>query len=115
MPNNGHSLSQIIASFFEGNGPAILNGKEVLTSTAVLDVNRHQMAFAGDGGVKGKLLPARVEAAVVEIDGAVRFQQMLGWGGTATPPAFAELSAEGKSEWWRLLAEYNLLLHRCQL
>ena len=37
---------------------------------------------------------------------------MLGWGGTTTPPAFAELSEQGKREWWRIVAEYNLLLQR---
>jgi hypothetical protein len=37
---------------------------------------------------------------------------MLGWGGTTTPPAYAELSPQGAREWWRILAEYNLLLHR---
>ena len=42
----------------------------------------------------------------------MQFQEMLGWGGTTTPPAFAELSPRGAGEWWRMLAEYNLLLHR---
>jgi len=62
--------------------------------------------------VRGRLLPPAVEAATVDVDDAVRFQQMLGWGGTTTPPAFAELSPQGAREWWNILAEYNLLLHR---
>jgi len=90
----------------------LLNGKEALSSRAVLDVNRHQLAFAGDGSVRGRLLPPEAQAATVDVDDAVRFQEMLGWGGTTTPPAFAELSPQGVSEWWRILAEYNLLLHR---
>jgi len=91
----------------------LLNGKEALSSNAPLDVNRHQLAFTGgDGSVRGKLLPPAVEAATVDVDDAVRFQKMLGWGGTTTPPAFAELSPQGAREWWRILAEYNLLLHR---
>jgi hypothetical protein len=91
----------------------LLNGKEVLSTRAPLDVNRHQLAFAGaEGSVRGRLLPPPVEAAVVDVDDAVRFQEMLGWGGTTTPPAFAELSPRGVREWWRILAEYNLLLHR---
>ncbi len=90
----------------------LLNGKESLTTNAAMDLNRHQLAFSGDGAARGKLLPARVETSAVQIDDAVRFQEILGWGGTTTPPAFAELSAAGKREWWRLLAEYNLLLHR---
>jgi hypothetical protein len=91
----------------------MLNGKEVLSSRAPLDVNRHQLAFVGaEGSVRGRLLPPAVESASVSVDDTVRFQEMLGFGGTTTPPAFAELSPEGAKEWWRILAEYNLLLHR---
>jgi hypothetical protein len=91
----------------------LLNGKEALTSRAAPDVNQHQLAFAAEtGAASGRLLPAQVQTAAVTVDEAVRFQEVLGWGGTTTPPAFGELSPEGKSEWWRLVAEYNLLLHR---
>jgi len=91
----------------------LLNGKEALSTRAALDVNRHQLAFTGaDGSVRGRLVPPAVERATVEVDDAARFQEMLGWGGTTTPPAFAELSPEGAREWWRTLAEYNLLLQR---
>jgi hypothetical protein len=90
----------------------LLNGKEALSSSVALDVNRHQLAFAGEGAARGKLLPPVTERATVDVDDAARFQEMLGWGGTTTPPAFAELSPQGASEWWRILAEYNLLLHR---
>jgi len=90
-----------------------LNGKEALTSRAAPDVNQHQLAFAGpEGAARGRLLPPALETATVTVDDAARFQEMLGWGGTTTPPAFAELSPEGKRDWWRLVAEYNLLLHR---
>ena len=37
---------------------------------------------------------------------------MLGFGGITTPTAYVQLSAEGKRRWWKLLAEYNLLLQR---
>ena len=91
----------------------LLNGKEALSSGAALDVNQHQLAYEGDeGSVRGRLLPPATEAATVDIDDAVRFQEIIGWGGTTTPPAFAELSPLGAKEWWRALAEYNLLLHR---
>jgi hypothetical protein len=90
-----------------------LNGKEALVQHCPLDINRHQLAMAGEqGGFRGRLLPAAVETATVTVDSAIRFQQMLGWGGTTTPPAFAELSEEGSRAWWRKLVEYNLLLHR---
>jgi hypothetical protein len=57
-------------------------------------------------------LPPAIDSATVRVDASARFQQMLGFGGTTTPPAYAELSPEGKRVWWRKLAEYNLLLHR---
>ncbi len=90
-----------------------LNGEEALVQHCPLDMNRHQLAMVGElGGFRGRLLPAAVETATVTVDPSVRFQQMVGWGGTTTPPAFAELSEEGQRTWWRKLVEYNLLLHR---
>jgi O-glycosyl hydrolase len=90
-----------------------LNGQESLVQHCLLDVNRHQLAMATEeGGFRGRLLPAVVGTATVEVDPATRHQQMIGWGGTTTPPAFAELSPEGQRAWWRKLVEYNLLLHR---
>ena len=90
-----------------------LNGQEALVQHCHLDVNRHQLAMVGEeGGFRGRLLPTAVEAATITVDPATRFQKMVGWGGTTTPPAFAELSEEGSHAWWRKLVEYNLLLHR---
>jgi len=91
----------------------LLNGREAISSNAAPDVNRHQLAAdSAQGELRGRLLPVEARAATVTIDESVRFQEMLGWGGTTTPPAFAELSPEGAREWWRAIAEYNLLLHR---
>jgi hypothetical protein len=90
-----------------------LNGKEALVAHCTLDVNQHQLAYSGeDGAVRGHLLPPAIESATVRVDDSTRFQAMLGFGGTTTPPAYAELSGEGQRLWWRKLAEYNLLLHR---
>ncbi|MGO9970661.1 MAG: glycoside hydrolase family 30 beta sandwich domain-containing protein [Bryobacteraceae bacterium] len=90
-----------------------LNGKEAIVEHCALDVNRHQLAMVGEqGGFRGRLLPPAVETATVAVDSNTRFQLMMGWGGTTTPPAFAELSQEGARAWWRKLVEYNLLLQR---
>ena len=90
-----------------------LNGKEALAAHCALDVNQHQLAYSGEeGAIRGRLLPPAIEAATVRVDASARFQEMLGFGGTTTPPAYAELSPEGQRVWWRKLAEYNLLLHR---
>jgi hypothetical protein len=91
----------------------LLNGKEALARHCPLDVNRHQLALVGEeGGARGRLLPRPEETAAVRVDPAIRSQEMLGWGGTTTPPAYAELSEDGQREWWRKVAEYNLLVHR---
>ena len=91
----------------------LLNGKEALSSNAAPDVNQHQLASDGSAGrVRGKLLPAAEQTAAVTVEEGERYQEMLGFGGTTTPPAFAELSPQGAREWWRVLTEYNLLLHR---
>jgi hypothetical protein len=91
----------------------LLNGQEALSSRVVPDVNRHQLAVDSEQSkVRGRLLAEVAQPASVTVEEGVRFQEMLGWGGTTTPPAFAELSPEGVGEWWRAIAEYNLLLHR---
>src|SRR5574340_77037 len=91
----------------------LLNGKEALRQNCLIDVNRHQLAFTGGGGVaRGRLLPAGMQEASVTVNGAARRQRMLGFGGIAIPNAYHQLSAEGKRAWWRKVLEYNLLLHR---
>ena len=91
----------------------LVNGKEALAQHCPLDVNRHQVALLGEaGGARGRLLPRPEETATLRVDPATKFQEMVGWGGTTTPPAFDDLSEEGKNAWWRKMAEYNLLLHR---
>jgi O-glycosyl hydrolase len=95
------------------NVSVLLNGKEVLRQNFLLDVNRHQLAFAGvDGGARGRLLPVVAEPVQVTVDSSVRCQRMLGFGGITTPAAYAQLSEEGKRLWWRKVVEYNLLLQR---
>ncbi|MBI4891776.1 MAG: hypothetical protein HY821_14215 [Acidobacteria bacterium] len=90
-----------------------LNGKEALVAKSPLDLHRHQLAYSGaEAKVEGRLLPASGESARVEVEEREEYQEMLGFGGIAALPAFAELGAEGAAEWWRLLAEYNLLLQR---
>jgi O-glycosyl hydrolase len=49
---------------------------------------------------------------VVRIDPKQRHQTMLGFGGIATPTAYAQLSPAGKRRWWELVCEYNLRIQR---
>ena len=90
-----------------------LNGRTVLRDGCLLDISRHQLRLAGgEGKVCGKMLKPAPEPALVRVEPAKRHQTIMGFGGIATPTAYAQLSAEGKRCWWELLREYNLLIHR---
>jgi O-glycosyl hydrolase len=89
------------------------NGKEAIRQKCLLDARRHQLAWSGnEGTAQGVLLSPATGAATVDVNPAERRQTMLGFGGITSPLAYAQLSAAGKQQWWKLLAEYNLLLQR---
>ena len=91
----------------------LLNGKEAIRQSCLLDVRRHQLAWQGsEGAAAGYLLSPETTGASVDVNPAQTHQTMLGFGGITTPTAYVQLSAEGKRRWWKLLAEYNLLLQR---
>jgi len=91
----------------------LLNGREATRQSCFLDVRRHQLAWEGsEGATGGYLLKPETTAASVDVNPAQTYQTMLGFGGITTPTAYVQLSAEGKRRWWKLLAEYNLLLQR---
>jgi O-glycosyl hydrolase len=46
------------------------------------------------------------------LDSAKKHQKIIGFGGITTPPAYHQLSEKGKEQWWKILAEYRLLIHR---
>ncbi|MHC4477059.1 MAG: glycoside hydrolase [Planctomycetota bacterium] len=90
-----------------------LNSKEVLRQECIFDVSRHQLQLGGkEGTVKAKMLTPKPERAVIRIDPTKTYQTMIGFGGIATPTAYAQLSTDGKGRWWQVLCEYNLLIQR---
>ncbi len=91
-----------------------LNGRTVLHEECLFDLSRHQLRLAGGEAatVRGQMLKPAPESAAVRVDSNRRFQTMMGFGGIATPTAYAQLSTEGKSLWWKLLRRYNLLIQR---
>lgn len=90
-----------------------LNGRRAMHQKCLLDVSRHQLRLTGSKGeARGKMLKPAPESAVVRIEPARRHQTMMGFGGIATPTAYAQLSPEGKRRWWQLVCEYNLLIQR---
>lgn len=90
-----------------------LNGGTVLHQECLFDLSRHQLRLTdGKGSVQGRMLDPAPEFATVRIEPAARHQTMMGFGGIAIPTAYAQLSDEGKDRWWKLVAEYNLLIQR---
>ncbi len=92
-----------------------LNGREVLQQPCWLDVSRHQLRWRNaDSGaaVRGKLLSPEAVAAKVEVNPAAKHQEMIGFGGIASPTAYVQLSSEGRRLWWQMLKQYNLLIQR---
>ena len=90
-----------------------VNGHEVLRQVCPLDASRHQLRLTSHRGhMKGKLVSPAPRSTQVRIDGSRRHQEMIGFGGIATPTAYAELSPEGKRRWWEMVAQYNLLVQR---
>ncbi len=94
-----------------------VNGTQLIRQTCVLDVRRHQLGWmpaegAPPAGVSGRVTAPPAIEATVRVDAARRHQSIVGFGGIVSAPAYTSLSAEGKRRWWKLLAEYNLLIHR---
>ncbi|MBN1421858.1 MAG: hypothetical protein JXP34_23995 [Planctomycetes bacterium] len=89
-----------------------LNGREVLRQTCLFDVAQHQLRLIGKGGGRGMLIVPAARDVEVRIDPRRLRQTIIGFGGIATPTAYAELSDEGKRRWWEIVCAYNLLIQR---
>lgn len=94
----------------------LVNGEQIMEAPLLFDVTRHQLMLAAPRTahdvVAGKLEEPEVKMASVTIDPSHVFQTMLGFGGSPSIPAYDELSAEGKREYWQILKRYNLLISR---
>ncbi|HEV2485759.1 MAG TPA: hypothetical protein VGT08_09525 [Terracidiphilus sp.] len=94
----------------------LVNGLEVLNAPMLFDVTRQQLMYAAPRTehdvVEGRLLEPQAKTATVAIKPGERHQTMLGFGGSPSIPAYAELSEAGKREYWHMLKRYNLLIAR---
>ncbi len=94
----------------------LVNGRQLLEAPLLFDVTRHQLMLAAPRTVHdvvaGRLVKPEVKTAAVTIDRRQVFQTMLGFGGSPSIPAYDELSAAGKREYWQILRRYNLLISR---
>ena len=113
---SGHARALTVVMDAHLSVQVLVNGKEILRQACVFDVTRHQLIFAGPRTehlvVEGALLAAPVEQASIAVDEHAVHQTMIGFGGSPSIPAYAELSEGGKKQYWELLRRYNLLLDR---
>ncbi len=94
----------------------LVNGTQMLEAPLLFDVTRHQLQYVAPrtahNSIAGVLLKPEVKTTEVTIDASQTYQTMLGFGGSPSIPAYAELSDQGKRAYWQLLKKYNLLLAR---
>jgi O-glycosyl hydrolase len=94
----------------------VLNGREILRQACLFDVTRHQLMFSGPRNehlvVSGALLATVPTQAAIVVNPAKTCQTMIGFGGSPSIPAYAQLSDAGKKQYWELMRHYNLLLDR---
>ncbi|HEY1647990.1 MAG TPA: hypothetical protein VGF96_08415 [Terracidiphilus sp.] len=94
----------------------LVNGAELLNAPLLFDLARHQLMYmaprTAHDVVEGALLRPQVQSAAVSIHPDEVHQTMLGFGGSPSIPAYAEMSEEGKRAYWQMLKRYNLLLSR---
>lgn len=93
-----------------------VDGREVLAEECSFDVTRQQLRLTGGDKerqqVTGRMAAPSAQAVEVVVDPSRTHQRMIGFGGIATPTAYAQLSETGQQRWWELLCEYNLLVQR---
>jgi O-glycosyl hydrolase len=112
----GHARALTVVVDAHLSVQVLLNGERVLTAPLLFDLTRQQLMFAGPRNehmtLAGALLEEKPREATVTVEAAKVHQEMLGFGGSPSVPAYAELSDEGKRIYWQMLKRYNLLVDR---
>jgi O-glycosyl hydrolase len=93
-----------------------VNGQQILEAPLLFDLTRHQLMLVASRTahliVSGSLVKPDLKNSTITIDASQVHQTMLGFGGSPSSAAYAELSDEGKRAYWQILKRYNLLLSR---
>lgn len=94
----------------------LLNGETILMEPLVFDLTRHQLMFSGPRNqhltLAGDVLQEQAVDATVSVKPGQIHQTMIGFGGSPSIPAYAQLSEEGKRKYWELMRRFNLLIDR---
>jgi hypothetical protein len=108
------SLSVVVDSHLSVS--VALNGETLLTAHLTFDVMRHQLMYSAPRThadvVAGRMLAPQTTSATLDVRPDDRHQEMLGFGGSPSVPAYAALTVTGKERYWDILRRYNLLIDR---
>lgn len=94
------------------NLTVFVNERQAAQQLWMHDLVHHQAIQHGGGVIEAQLVRPAVADVVVRVQPEKKKQTILGFGGITLAPAYRLLSPEGQRQWWQLLTEYNLLLHR---
>jgi hypothetical protein len=115
-PYAGHPRTLTVIVDAHLSVQVLLNGQVMLTEPLVFDLTRQQLMFSGPRNqhltLSGAVLKEEAEAASITVKPQNRHQTMIGFGGSPSIPAYAQLSEEGKRQYWEILRRYNLLIDR---
>ncbi|HEY2039747.1 MAG TPA: hypothetical protein VGG95_08775 [Edaphobacter sp.] len=115
-PYTGHVRTLTVVVDAHLSAHVLLNGVEMLSAPLVFDLTRHQIMFFGPRNLhltlSGEVLQEQPEDANITVSPNKAHQTMIGFGGSPSIPAYAQLSTEGKRQYWDLLRRYNLLVDR---
>ena len=111
LPPEVRSIGFSLAHNMEG--AVRVNGEKVIAQVVLQDLRRHQLHVSDTGAdCHGNLTGAAPREVTAEIEESAVRQTMIGFGGTAIPTAFRELSDEGKQRFWDYVEDYNLRVQR---
>jgi hypothetical protein len=90
-----------------------INGIIAARQLFLHDVTAHQLRCVDKtADINGKMLLPKTKTCKVVVNPDRTYQEMLGFGGITIPTAYQSLSEQGKKQWWKMIREYNLLIHR---
>ena len=90
-----------------------VNGTRIAEQLCMQDLTQHQLRYSGKlGNISGELFSPAADTVEVSVNPEKTHQEIIGFGGIASIPAYYQLSEEGKELWWKYLKEYNLLIQR---
>ncbi|WPJ97240.1 hypothetical protein SH580_05905 [Coraliomargarita algicola] len=90
-----------------------VNGEKMISQVCLQDLHHHQLRVSDiSAKCSGRLLQPELRTVSVRVESDQLRQTMIGFGGTATPMAYAELSDAGKERFWQFVESYNLRIQR---